>query len=167
MEDLNIRAKQVLELMKKYSKEHGIKTLGSEFMIQAMYETEDSLCHFLLDEYDVSLDEIIEKTESVFVLRKDSGDINSSLQNILNQAKSIASDNLVSEEHLFMAVLMNKNTIACSILESLGLNIDDLIVDVKEIYDFTSSNDEISYIRNISKQAKNGELQTFVKREEY
>ena len=47
MEDLNIRAKQVLELMKKYSKEHGIKTLGSEFMIQAMYETEDSLCHFL------------------------------------------------------------------------------------------------------------------------
>ena len=167
MEDLNIRAKQVLELMKKYSKEHGIKTLGSEFMIQAMYETEDSLCHFLLDEYDVSLDEIIEKTESVFVLRKDNGDINSSLQNILNQAKSIASDNLVSEEHLFMAVLMNKNSIACSILESLGLNIDDLIVDVKEIYDFTSSNDEISYIRNISKQAKNGELQTFVKREEY
>ena len=33
MEDLNIRAKQVLELMKKYSKDHGIKTLGSDFMI--------------------------------------------------------------------------------------------------------------------------------------
>ena len=49
MDDLNIRAKQVIDLMKKYSNESGIKTLGTEFLILAMYETEDSLCHFLLE----------------------------------------------------------------------------------------------------------------------
>lgn len=168
MEDLNLRAKQVLELIKKYSKEHNINTIGSEFLIQAMYETEDSLCHFLLDEYEITLDEIKEKTNEVFILRKNNGEYNSSMLSILNQAKQLAGDIKVSEEHLFMAVLMTRNTIACSILESLGLNIDELIIDVKEIYDFNStSTDELSYIRNITKQAKNGELQTFVEREEY
>lgn len=168
MEELNTRAKQVLELMRKYSKEYHIKTLGSEFLILAMYETEDSLCHFLLDEYDVTREEIEDKTKDIFILRKDVGEYNSSMQTILHQAKLLAGDNKVSEEHLFMSVLMTRNTIACSILESLDLNIDELIADVKEIYDFDSqSKEELSYIRNISKQAKNNELSTFVKRDEY
>ena len=168
MEDLNLRAKQVIELVKKYSKENNINTIGTEYLIQAMYETEDSLCHFLLDEYEITLDEIKEKTSEVFILRKNNGEYNQSMLSILNNARQLAGDIKVSEEHLFMAVLMSRNTIACSILESLGLNIDELIIDVKEIYDFNSSSaDELSYIRNITKQAKNDELQTFVEREEY
>lgn len=168
MEELNARAKQVLELMKQYSLEHHIQTIGSEYLILAMYETEDSLCHFLLDEYDVSKEEIEQKTEDIFILRKDIGKYNSSMQTILHQAKLLAGDGKISEEHLFMAVLMSKNTIACSILEALDLCIDDLIVDVKEIYDFDNhSVEELSYIRNVSRLAKNGELSTFVKREEY
>ena len=37
-----------MNLAKKYSKEANISTMGSEYLILAMYETEDSLCHFLL-----------------------------------------------------------------------------------------------------------------------
>ncbi len=67
-----------------------------------------------------------------------------------------------------MAVLMNKNTIACSILEALELNIDELIADVKDIYDFDHQDtNEISFVRNITKEAKNEELDTFVDRSEY
>ena len=126
MEELNARAKQVFDLMKKYSLQNNIKTMGSEFLILAMYETEDSLCHFLLDEYDVTREEIEEKTKNVFILRKDLGEFNASLEVILLQAKLLAGNHLISEEHLFMAVLMNKNTIACSILEALEFNIDEL-----------------------------------------
>ncbi len=142
--------------------------MGSEFLILAMYETEDSLCHFLLDEYDVTREEIEEKTKNVFILRKDLGEFNASLEAILHQAKLLAGDHLISEEHLFMAVLMNKNTIACSILEALELNIDELIADVKDIYDFDHQDtNEISFVRNITKEAKNEELDTFVDRSEY
>ena len=63
MEELNARAKQVFDLMKKYSAQNNIKTMGSEFLILAMYETEDSLCHFLLDEYEITRKEIEEKTD--------------------------------------------------------------------------------------------------------
>ena len=60
--ELNARAKSIIDLARQYSNERGIKTLGSEFLILAMYETEDSLCHFLLNEYEVTRDEILEKT---------------------------------------------------------------------------------------------------------
>ncbi|MCM1131236.1 MAG: AAA family ATPase [Roseburia sp.] len=168
MEELNARAKQVFNLIKKYSLQNNIKTMGSEFLILAMYETEDSLCHFLLDEYDITKEEIEEKTNDVFILRKDLGEYNSSLEAILHQAKLLAGDGSISEEHLFMAVLMNKNTIACSILEALDLSIEELIEDVKDIYDFEHHDtNEISFVRNITKEAKNGELDTFIDRSEY
>lgn len=168
MEELNARAKQVLDLMKKYSSRYHIKTIGSEFLILSMYETEDSLCHFLLDEYDVTKEEIEKITQDLFILRKETGEFNGSMQTILHQAQLLAGEGKISEEHLFMAVLTSRNTIACAILEALDLNIDELIEDVKEIYDFSQSpTEELSYVRNISKLAKNKELATFVKRDEY
>ena len=168
MEELNARAKQVLDLMKKYSSRYHIKTIGSEFLILSMYETEDSLCHFLLDEYDVTKEEIEKITQDLFILRKEYGEFTGSMQTILHQAQLLAGEGKISEEHLFMAVLTSRNTIACAILEALDLNIDELIEDVKEIYDFSQSpTEELSYVRNISKLAKNKELATFVKRDEY
>ncbi len=166
--ELNTRAKGIMDLARKYSNEHGISTMGSEFLILAMYETEDSLCHFLLGEYEVSHEEVKEKTNEVFILRKKDGEYNKSLETILHQAGILAGDKQISEEHLFMAILMNKNTIAASILVSLGLDIDDLVEDVKEIYDFSSNQtDEISFIKNITKLAKNNELAKFIERKNY
>ncbi len=166
--ELNARAKSIIDLARQYSNERGIKTLGSEFLILAMYETEDSLCHFLLNEYEVTKDEILQKTNEIFVLRKKEGEYNKALEDILQKASELAKDNLVSEEHLFMAVLMNKNTIAAAILESMGLVISDLIEDVKEIYDFSKDDQlELGFVKNITKLAKNKELAKFVNRDEY
>ncbi len=166
--ELNTRAKGIMDLARKYSNDHSISTMGSEFLILAMYETEDSLCHFLLGEYEVSHEEVVEKTNEIFILRKKDGEYNKALETILNQAGILAGDKLISEEHLFMAILMNRNTIAASILQALGLDIDDLIEDVKEIYDFSSNNtDELSFIKNITKLAKNNELAMFVERKNY
>ena len=169
MEELSIRAKQVFELMKQYSIKNNIKTMGSEYIILAMYETEDSLCHFLLSEYEITKEEIMDKTKDVYILRKENGEYNSSLNTILKQAKMLSNENPISEEHLFMAVLLSRNSIACSILEALDLDIDDLIEDVKEIYDFSTfdGNNELSFIRNITKEAKNKELDNYIDRRGY
>ena len=67
--ELNQRARVILELARKYSTMNGIETMGSEYLILAMYETEDSLCHFLLNEYEVTHKEIEEKTRNIFILR--------------------------------------------------------------------------------------------------
>ena len=157
-----------MDLARRYSNEQGITTMGTEFLILAMFETEDSLCHFLLSEYEITRDEIFNKTNEVFILRKNKGQYNKELENILHQASLLSNDKLVAEEHIFMAILMNKKTIACEILENLGLDIDSLIMDVNEIYDFKGgSTDELNYVKNISKLAKNHELSRFIDRDEY
>ncbi|MCI5582982.1 MAG: AAA family ATPase [Anaeroplasma sp.] len=166
--ELNSRAKNIMDLARRYSNEQGITTMGTEFLILAMFETEDSLCHFLLSEYEITRDEIFNKTNEVFILRKNKGQYNKELENILHQASLLSNDKLVAEEHIFMAILMNKKTIACEILENLGLDIDSLIMDVNEIYDFKGgSTDELNYVKNISKLAKNHELSRFIDRDEY
>ena len=164
--DFNQRALDMFNLVEQYSKEFKISTIGSEFLILAMFETKDSLCHFLLSDYECTKEEIEEVTRNTFILRKKDGDINLSLETIFSQAKILAGDSKIGDEHIFMSVLMNRNSIACSILEMLNLNIDELIVDVKEIYDFNAK-DELTFVKNISKKAKNNELSTFVKRDEY
>ncbi len=166
--ELNQRARVILELAKKYSNANGIETMGSEYLILAMYETEDSLCHFLLNEYEVTLDEIKEKTNNIYILRHHKGEYNSSLEKILNHADELANGDKISEEHIFMSILENRNTIACSILESLGLSIDDLIEDVKEIYDFNNNGtEELSFIKNITKKIKDNDYNRFIGREDY
>ena len=162
--ELNQRARVILELAKKYSNANGIETMGSEYLILAMYETEDSLCHFLLNEYEVTLDEIKEKTNNIYILRHHKGEYNSSLEKILNHADELANGDKISEEHIFMSILENRNTIACSILESLGLSIDDLIEDVKEIYDFNNNGtEELSFIKNITKKIKDNDYTRYRK----
>ena len=96
MEELSVRAKQVFELMKQYSVKNNIKTMGSEYIILAMYETEDSLCHFLLSEYEITKEEIMDKTKDVYILRKENGEYNSSLNTIIKQAKMLSNDNPIS-----------------------------------------------------------------------
>ena len=58
----------MLNLVKEYSKEFKVSTIGSEFLILAMFETKDSLCHFLLSDYDCNKDEIEEVTKNIFIL---------------------------------------------------------------------------------------------------
>ncbi|MDE5546597.1 MAG: AAA family ATPase, partial [Anaeroplasmataceae bacterium] len=46
--------------------------------------------------------------------------------------------------------------------------IEELIEDVKDIYDFDHNDtNEVSFVRNITKEAKNDELDTFIDRSEY
>ena len=116
----------MFNLVKEYSKKYKISTIGSEFLILAMFETKDSLCHFLLSDYECSHEEIEEVTNNMLILRKKDGDINLVLETIFSQAKILAGDLKIGDEHIFMSILMNKNSIACSILETLNLNIDEL-----------------------------------------
>lgn len=164
--DLSSRCKIIFKLLKDYSTTYKISTIGTEFLILAMYETEGSLCHFLLNEYEVTKEEIMEKINNIFILRKKKDEFNNSLKTIINQAKILSKDEIIKDEHLFMATLMNQNTIACSILKSLNLNIDELIKDTKEIYDFDNDKDDLLFVDNITKNIKDKGL-TFIGRENY
>lgn len=164
--NLSSRCKAIFELAQKYADYHHISTMGTEFLILAMFETEDTLCHFLLNEYDITKEEIEAKTTDIFILREKGEEYNKNLKTILNQAKVLAGEGKIKDEHLFMAILMNPNTIACSILRSLDLEIDELIKDVKEIYDFDNNKEDLLFVTNVTKNIKENGL-TFIGRKNY
>lgn len=159
------KAEEILNNAKKLSNDAGIYSCGSEFLIQAMYDVEDSLCHFILEEYDVKKEEVIEASSNLYIIRKNKNEYNKTMDTIIHQAKLLAGNKAIDDEHLFMAILMNPSSIACSILVDLGLDIESLILDVKEIYEFNKS-EELAYVKNISNMAKKCELMPFIGRSE-
>ncbi len=167
LDSLNPKALEIINKLQRYSKSRGIKKVGSEYLILSMYEQKDSLCRFLFNEYKITEQEVIEETNNLIIIRKDEKDFTKALENIFKEAIILAKGKEVSDEHLFMATLKTKDSIACYILEMLGLDIDDLVEDVGEIYDFDKQEEELEYTKNVTTMAKKGELNVFVCRDEY
>ena len=163
--DFSKKTMDIINAAIEMSNKNNISTAGSEYLILAMYDTQDSLCHFILDEYDVKREEIVDVINDMCIIRKKTDKMNKVLQTIMHQAQLLAGDKMVDEEHIFMAVLMNPNSIAANVLIGLGLDIESLISDVKEIYEF-DDNKEMDFTKNITELAKKHELTPFIGREE-
>lgn len=147
LENFSKVALNILNTMKIMS---STKTLGSEYLLSAMYNIEDSLCRFLFNEYNVDIKELEEELEKIEILRHDELVYTKELEKIFSYALELSSDNLVSDEHLFMAILNNKDSIAYDILIRLGFDINELINDVNEIYEFKDSLSDIPYLYNMT-----------------
>lgn len=159
------KTRDILNQAIDLSNSNNISTVGSEYLILAMYDAKDSLCHFILDEYDVTREEILETTNEVFIIRKKLGATTGTLDTILHQAMLLSGNKPIEEEHIFMAILMNPTCIAANILTSLGLDIETLILDVKEIYEFETK-EEMQFTKNITTLAKKNELTPFIGRKD-
>ncbi len=166
-ENFSDRALGIINEIKELSKEKNITKIGTEYLLYAMYNVEDSLCRFLFSEYNVSKEELLVETDKIFIIRKNDKEVTDALESIIKQATLLALDSKVSDEHLFMAVLMNQKCIASDILENLGLDVEDLMLDVKEIYDFNKETTEFNFTKNISKMARNNELDVFINIDDY
>lgn len=151
LEEFSKRAIDIINRLKELS---SYKKLGSEYLLKAMYEIDDSLCHFLFTEYNVKAEEIDEELNDIEIIRYDDSIYTKELTNIFNTAKKMADKDKVSDEHIFMAILYTKDSIAYQMLERLGFDIKDLINDVNEIYDFNSNEIDMPYLYNMTSNIK-------------
>ena len=69
----------------------------------------------------------------------------------------------LGEEHFFLSILKNE-CIAQDILNDVGLNIEEAILDINDIFDY---DDELDIVENITKMVEKGEVNPFIGREEY
>ncbi len=168
--------KTVLVNAQAYSKNSSIEEVGTEFVLLAMFELEDSVTYALLDEYDVTKNEIIETIESLDIIRKSMGDLYTKvLVEILENAialKNNLGSKFVEEEHLFLAILAHKENIACSIIDILGIDLDDLIYELKDGYDLEIEKEEVSpfntnHVTNLTKLSEDDSLPPYVNRDNY
>ncbi|XMB67925.1 AAA family ATPase [Mycoplasmatota bacterium zrk1] len=161
----------IYESRKKYLFSN--KIIGTENLLLAMFSMKDSICRFLLTEYDISLEQIEEEIAKLHIIRKEIKEFyvyTPAYKEVLHASLQIIDENrseLVNEEHIFLALLRHKNNVSCYILEALGLNTEDLIEDVKEVFDFTKPILESKYLTNLSLLAREDKLAPFIGRETY
>lgn len=166
MYDFSMSIAEVIKRVKERTKRNGNQTIGSEFFLSEMLEIEGGIFQFLMNEYDVKKEEVIDDTESALVLRHDKGEYSDALTKIFDYAQGV-SYGKIKEEHLLYAILHCKESIAYKIIKSLGLSPSDLIIDLEEIYDFKESKEEMKYAVNLTQKAREGKLDSLFEYDNY
>lgn len=166
MYDFSMSIAEVIKRVKERTKRNGNQTIGSEFFLSEMLEIEGGIFQFLMNEYDVKKEEVIDETESALVLRHDKGEYSDALTKIFDYAHGV-SYGKIKEEHLLYAILHCKESIAYKIIKSLGLSPSDLIIDLEEIYDFKESKEEMKYAVNLTQKAREGKLDSLFEYDNY
>lgn len=166
MYDFSMSIAEVIKRVKERTKRSGNQTIGSEFFLSEMLEIEGGIFQFLMNEYDVKKEEVIDETESALVLRHDKGEYSDALTKIFDYAQGV-SYGKIKEEHLLYAILHCKESIAYKIIKSLGLSPSDLIIDLEEIYDFKVSKEEMKYAVNLTQKAREGKLDSLFEYDNY
>lgn len=166
MYDFSMSIAEVIKRVKERTKRSGNQTIGSEFFLSEMLEIEGGIFQFLMNEYDVKKEEVIDETESALVLRHDKGEYSDALTKIFDYAQGV-SYGKIKEEHLLYAILHCKESIAYKIIKSLGLYPSDLIIDLEEIYDFKESKEEMKYAVNLTQKAREGKLDSLFEYDNY
>ena len=106
LENFSEQAIKVIEDAKQIADEMNNSVVGSEHLLLALYDTQDSICHFLLSERLITKEDILKEINSVIILRNKRKDsiYTAELTNIVKIASSITEKNKnkqVYDEHLF------------------------------------------------------------------
>ncbi|MFI3251940.1 MAG: AAA family ATPase [bacterium] len=162
------KAKQIIKDASRYSEEKELQCIGTEGFLLALFNSKDSICRYLLEEYDVTSEEIYDILNSLVIIRQNNSKYTKKLESMFKTAQTIAEEQGsedILEEHLFFSLLLTKDTIFLTQLDYLGIDLKDILDDLKEV--FNLSDEEIEYTTNLTKKAKNKEFDKFIGREEY
>lgn len=162
---------EIIEDAREYTKSHfKLYKLGTESLLYVMFSKEESLTRFLLEDYRVSIEEILDAMDGYVLIRNENSLYTDKFLEVLEMAKAIAKENdsnIVLEEHLLFALLVIKDTIFESLIKKLNLNNLVLIEDIKE-YFFINTNGELNnYSINLTQLAKENKLNKLIGRESY
>ncbi len=167
-ENYSIQAKKIINESTSYSNDKGITTIGTEGFLLSLFNSEDSICNYILSEYDVTNNEIKDILNELLIIRKSDKEYTDKLKSVFKTAENIAKEQgskEILEEHLFFSLLLIKDTIFLMQLDYLGIDLKDILEDLQEVLNI--SDDEIEYTTNLTKKAKNNEFDKFIGRDSY
>lgn len=163
---------RIIEESKVIARSKDSQLVGTEHLLLSMMTIEDSICHFLLSEQNISISDIEAILEKYVILRKsDSEDIifTRKYQEIILDVGELASrlnSSLVFDEHLFYCLLKADAAVAKEILLELKMNINDLLEDIEDIFQFNPPEEDYvySFLTNISELVKKPNANKYISR---
>lgn len=183
-------AEKVLENAGKFAQNQGQNNVGTEHLLWALVKTK-GVASEVLKANDVSAESIEELMEELItsepgVMVKERGDYTPRakkiIQNALGEADRLGADS-AGTEHLLIALLKETDCIAVRLLNTKGINVQKLYIDVliASGQDMTSAKNEYmmqknkksksttpvldQFSRDLTEYAKNGDLDPVIGRE--
>ena len=173
-ETFSTSALEMIDKALRIAKSLGKKLVGTEHLLLAMYQVEESICHFLLEEKDITYEKLLEVVNGLVILRKNESKedtYSKKFQEVILYAKRLSEDlesEYVYDEHIFYVMLKEYDTVAYVVLEKLGLDIEELKRDIEEIFSFDEAKEKENipypFLINLSTYQK---IHPFVLRNNY
>ena len=147
-ETFSTSALEMIDKALRIAKSLGKKLVGTEHLLLAMYQVEESICHFLLEEKDITYEKLLEVVNGLVILRKNESKedtYSKKFQEVILYAQRLSEDlesEYVYDEHIFYVMLKEYDTVAYVVLEKLGLDIEELKRDIEEIFSFDEAKEK-------------------------
>lgn len=141
LDNYSNKAVEIIDEAKRIAEEYNSNIVGSEHLLLALYEANDSVCHFLLNERLVEKTDIIKEIENLIILRKKQNEsiYTKELTDIVKCASATArktKSDYVYEEHMFYALLTCNDNVGKDILTKLGVDIEEIVADIEDMFCF-------------------------------
>lgn len=173
-ETFSTSALEMIDKALRIAKSLGKKLVGTEHLLLAMYQVEESICHFLLEEKNITYEKLLEVVNGLVILRKNESKedtYSKKFQEVILYAQRLSEDlesEYVYDEHIFYVMLKEYDTVAYVVLEKLGLDIEELKRDIEEIFSFDEAKEKENipypFLMNLSTSQK---IHPFVLRNNY
>ncbi len=144
--------------------------LTSDYLLINMFKHENSICFFLLNEYDVTLTEIYNIINNLIIFRKKENEtlFSNELINVFVEAKIIkekTNNEKITDDILFYTMIKTES-LSQKIIYELNIDLDDILNELKEIIDFDNRKEEEKnnkYVKNITKLITQKKLNPYIK----
>ena len=173
-ETFSTSALEMIDKALRIAKSLGKKLVGTEHLLLAMYQVEESICHFLLEEKDITYEKLLEVVNGLVILRKNESKedtYSKKFQEVILYAQRLSEDlesEYVYDEHIFNVMLKEYDPVAYVVLEKLGSDIEELKGDIEEIFSFDEAKEKENipypFLINLSTSQK---IHPFVLRNNY
>lgn len=180
LETFSIRAVELIEtaknLVKINSQTSDVETVSTFYLLLSMFNANDTICHFLLNELDITQDDLYNSYNELNSHESPLKVFSKEFENLVINAASLAKEvksEYVYDEHLFYVMLEDKESSATKTLLNLNINIEQLKQDIIDIFNFYEEQilivekidkKELPYLINLSKQVP---LHSYIPRKDY
>ncbi len=145
--------KKIIDNARIFAEENN-ERVNSIYLLYSMFETEDTICRFLFLEKRIT-SELFKQKWKNFNQKEEDKLI---YQKLLETSKEIAKkyqSKYIYDEHLLYAILLEPNSYAYQIIKDFNFNINKIIEEVEEIFDFDLYEEEVMpYLINLTKSTK-------------
>ena len=157
LENYSPQAVKLIECAEDIAEKEHKKLIGTEHLLLAMFDTEDTICHFLLTEEQITKEELLDE---ISLIDNNSFSLNNSKFTLkFNEIVKKASDatkifktEYVYDEHLFYTLLNDEENNATKVLINLGIDPKVMMEDILDMFNIKKESiDNFEFLTNLTK----------------